>query len=242
MAWTLVGKTEFTVSDGTGTEAKTLPGTPAANDIVLLLLGSDRILDSGTSNSGGVVSTEGYTILADDITSTEPGYQLSYKVMGATPDTDVDINQQNVPAAAVQAGILQVWRGGDASTPIDNSISEDTGAAGDPDPPSHTTLTDGALRIVVGVLDDDNAETGLTAPSGYTDLSAKEAGASAGSSNTVMMASKEAATAGAENPAAFSTPGSDAWWAGHFALRPGEVSRGERGIGRGVMRGVARGI
>lgn len=141
--------------------------------------------------------------------------------MGATPDSSVSI-----PASALAAGLVQVWRGANVGTPLDMAATQATGGTGMPDPPAATTVTPAALRIIIGFHDQDISASVL-APSGFSDLLARDT-AEEGTGVTVMIASAEAASIGALNPAAFGGPGNDTWEALHFALRPGgDASEGD---------------
>lgn len=236
MAFSKVGETTFLTLSGSTSQAETLPGPPATGDIVIVALASDTAF--GGVAPGRIASGQGY----NDIVNTadgvnDPAHQIAYKVMGGTPDTTVSIRHLG---GALQTGIIQVWRGVDTGTPIDNSFNAATpGASGDPDAPSHTTVTAGALRIVVGFLDDDDSASGASAPAGYTtDFLATDTGqASTSLGCTVLIASKVAVAAGAEDPAAFVTPGSDAWAAYHFALRPAAGGGGAATLGAGIIAG-----
>jgi hypothetical protein len=211
MAWTKVGETTFTVASGTGSENKALPGSPVENDIVILALACDsNLIDDGPS-------TPDYVVI-EQASHTLPGNYLGFKILGATPDSSVDILQA---LSSMQGGIIQVWRGVDTTTPIDATRTVVTGFSGSPNPPAYEPVTDGALVFAVGFLDDDDDAANVTAPSGYTNLLAGDTGqADNFVGATVMIASKELATAAPENPAAFGTS-SDAWRAVTFALRPG---------------------
>lgn len=214
MAITKVAETTFTIASGV-TEDKTLPGSPAENDIVIVALANDNNVSGNF-----VINTASYNSLLA-VNDGAPSRHAYWKRMGATPDTVVNITQQATSRTA--PGVIQIWRGVDTTTAIDNSVSlaADSGATADPDPPTHETLTDGALRVVLGFLDDDDAASGATAPSGYGDLVAADTGAGSTSvGTTVLIASKTAVSAGSEDPDAFGTPGADAWGAAHFALRP----------------------
>jgi hypothetical protein len=222
VAWSRVGALEIEVAIGASTESKTLPGTPLEDDIVILLLGCDDNLSTAVPHAGGAdggVDTTGYIGLHTS-SSANPGQQLSYKLMGSTPDSSVVIEQDGT---RIISGCLQVWRettdGIDTANPIDNSVSTATGGSGAPNSPSHTTLTDNALRVICGIQDDDNVRPSVAAPSGYTNLTRAETSSAGGAGNTTMMASKTEATAGSDDPAVWSAA-SDAWFACHFALRP----------------------
>jgi hypothetical protein len=211
--WTLVGETTFNIQDNDIDQDVTLPGTPATGDIVIYAHSSDQAVSPG-------VQTTGYTDLLTDHAATNPGHESGYKVMGGTPDTVITFNQANL--GEFTTGVLQVWRGVDTGTPIDNTPTTASSGAGMPNPPSYTTITNGALVVAIGFLDDDNVASSVTAPAGYGDLLAHDNTATGGNATT-MMASLEKVTAGAEDPAAFGGSGTDAWRAVTFALRPAVV-------------------
>lgn len=211
MAWTLVG--ESAIDDVTATgDTYALPGTILEDDIVVVALSSDFRIDASDE---GLIGGQGYTSLADNATNS-PGFDVGYKVMGSTPDTTVDLAGDG--GTGESCAVIQVWRGVDTSNPIDNSVDQSSGISGMPDPPSHTTVTAGCLRIITGHVDDDQVAASVTAPSGYSNVLAAEGGVS-----TVMIASKEDSSAGAEDPDAFGGTGDDSIKATHFALRPAVV-------------------
>lgn len=212
MAWTKVGESTFTVAGGASTETKTLPGTPATDDIVIIALASDGDL------SADGPSTADYVVI-DAPVSAVPGVWFGYKIMGGTPDTQVVVQQR---ATNIQAGILQVWRGVDTTTPIDATRTTTAGASGMPNPPSYNPVTNGVLILAVGMLDDDDTAGTVTAPANYTNLVAADTGqASTAAGATAMIASRELVTvSGAEDPAAFGGSGSDAWTSYTVGLRP----------------------
>ncbi len=211
MAWTKVGETTFEIDNTDTDQDVTLPGTVLEGDIVIYGHCADQVV------SPGVVTT-GYTDIWTDHNQNAPGYDSGYKVMGATPDTIITFNQTGTFLAEDTAGVLQVWRGLDTSTPEDATPTGAGGGSGMPDCPSITTVTDGALVFALGFLDDDEVAASVTAPSGYSNLLAMQP-ASSGNA-TMMIASKEVTSAGAEDPAAFGGPGDDEWEAATFALRP----------------------
>jgi hypothetical protein len=210
LAWTLVGETTFNIQDNGVNQNVSLPGTPAEDDIVIYAHCSDGAVSPG-------VQTAGYTDILTDHAATNPGRESGYKIMGATPDANITFNQ--TAGGEYTAGVLQIWRDVDTSTPIDNTPTTANSGSGMPDPPSFTTLTNGALVIAIGLLDDDNVAASVTAPAGYGDLLANDNTAN-GDNATSMIASFEKAVAGAEDPAAFGGDGTDDWYAVTFALRP----------------------
>jgi hypothetical protein len=193
-------------------DTTTLPGGALQeNDIVVALLACHEQINVVAGDFG--IKSSGYT----DIVlkgSGSPGVQLAYKRMGASPDSSIDTYQLQSDDGVL---LLATYRGVDTTTAIDAAVQQATGASGDPNAPSYTTVTDGAVRILVGVLDAD--QDVLTAPAGFGNLLTEFAflaptGCAAG------MVDKTEATAGALDPAAFGSAGDDAWWAAHFALRP----------------------
>jgi len=209
MAFAKVAESTFTVATGEGSENKSLPGPPSEGDLVIVVLASDANLISDG------ISTSGYTVLYKE-NAINPGQEVSYKVMTATPDTIVTILQEGTKDTA---GLIQVWSGQHATTVIDTTTTTGTSGSGMPDAPSITTVTDGALVFAVGMLDDDVVASSVTAPSGYTNLLAAEAGTDEAGA-TVMIASKVVTTAGAEDPDVFGGSGSDQWRSVTIAIRP----------------------
>jgi hypothetical protein len=208
MAITKVGA-DVTATVVAGTPQDIALPTLLQDDIVIVAATSDGDIDS----AGEGVTTAGYTQISGPCGSS-PGFLVYWKWMGATPDTTVSFTTDSLNDSFVA---IQCWRGVDTTTALDATIAGASGISGMPDPPSYTTVTNDALRIITGHLDDD-LPTSIAAPTGYTNLVTLGVNTKA----TTMMASKISATAGAEDPAAFTggTPNSDDWQAYHFALRP----------------------
>jgi len=209
MPWVKVGETTFNISETGSNQNVNLPGSPQTGDIVIYAQVSDYAVTPG-------VVTSGYTDIYTNHAVDNPGRESGYKIMGATPDTIITFNESS--SGEQTAGVIQVWRGVHQTTPIDATPTTATGTTGMPNPPSYNTVTDGALVIIIGFLDDDNVASAVAAPSGYTNLLAKN---SVTSNSTVMIASKEKSPSGTEDPAVFTaTGGDDNWAAVTFALRP----------------------
>ena len=221
MAISYLATAEFVQPTGSGSDTISLPGTPAEDDIVVVVRASDRSLTNGT------FVTSGYTSVYSNGSTNTPAARADYKRMGATPDTDVEINRPN--DSRETCGIIQTFSGVDTTTAIDATAANDNGGTGLPDPPSYTTVTDDALRIIAGYLDDEAGDGNFSAPAGYSNLADKDTDVTGTTAASVMIASKAAGTAGAENPAAFTTSGSenDSWFAIHFALRPAAGGGGQ---------------
>lgn len=216
MAWTKVGQNTYVSALSGGAVNHTLPGTPAEDDIVIVAMVSDA-----TMVGAHEILTSGYTSIAN-ANLNAPGHHVAYKIMGATPDTVIQVDDGNgVRLAAI---VVQVWRGVDTTTPIDVTSVETTGTTGLPDCNSITPVTDGALVLAIGLLDDDDAAANVAAPTGYGDFLAGDTGlGSSVDGATAMIASKTLPTAQAEDPGAFQLTGgsgSDDWRAVTVALRP----------------------
>lgn len=211
-SWTLVGATTTSIAGDGSDTAVTLPGSPQEDDIVLVAGVSD--LDTAPEVTG--VDSAGYTLIYQD-TGSSPDTRVQYKVMGATPDTTVTLSTSGYTQGRDANYVIQVWRGVDTANPIDVTSTNSSGTSGDPDSPSITTTTNGALVFSFGLLDDDDV-VGSPTLSGYTNVSAQDTQFGAAGSS-VMVASKEVATAGAEDPPAWVTTGDDAWKAVTVALR-----------------------
>lgn len=204
---TFIGATGTDMVTG-GTETISLPGSFASGDFVIVVAGNDSDDHS--------VNTSGYT---DILTSGSPDVDhhilISYKIIST--DTDVVINRGSTKKGAV---LVQVWRGVNSSTPIDVTTTTDLAETGMPNSPSITPTTSGAYVLSAGWIDDDDVASGVSAPSGYSNLTAQDtAQSSTVDGSTVMLASK-AWTSGAEDPAAFGGSGNDRWKAASIALRP----------------------
>lgn len=215
MGISVVGTVTAVVAKGTTTYIA-LPAETAAGDVVVVAIADDIA-------GYPYVSTSGYDVLKQ-ASDNSPNAFVGYKKMGPVPDDQVSIVHVN-SSGQNAAAIVRVYRGCDPDTPIDAQAANmvgDTGS-GDPNPPSLTTVTDGAWRIIVGFIDDDNVTSG-SPPSGFTNFAFKAAGGPASSTASVVIADREEASAGALDPGAFSLSSDDAWWAYHFALRPAPVA------------------
>jgi hypothetical protein len=141
--------------------------------------------------------------------------------MGASPDSTVSILNN----AARTSYVIQAWRGTNAGTPLDVASTTATSAAdSDPNSPSISPSTTGALIFTVGLGDDDDG-TITTVPTGYsTSSSANTAQGSTTVGATVVMASKTWSS-GAEDPAAWVLANfNDGWVSWTVALRPETIS------------------
>lgn len=217
MAITLVNSANEIVPQGSSSTNVTLPASMQEDDVVVYGEANNTDISfygGGLANG----SSTGWTAVYEAYLSAV-SLNVYWKRMGSTPDSVVNVAEFNEAWGDIPV-ITQAWRGVDTTTAIDDTATSDNSPpTGDPDPPSFTTVTDGAMRIIVGAQDDENEDASATAPSGYSNLVAEDQG-DATYMSTIMMASKEAASAGAEDPDSFTTDGNDTWQAIHFALRP----------------------
>ena len=207
----LVGVDTEIVSSN-NTEAKTLPGSPLEGDLVLVLGSNDNSSGNAPAPDDG---TANYTEIRTD-TSAAPDCGAWYKILGASPESTVNLNGFN-SGANETAFVVAVFRNVDSSTPLDVTTVQASNSTGDPNPPSITTVTAKCAIVSCGFLDDDKI-TSCTQSGGsdVTFLTSNSTGSSA-----TMIGWQIKASAGAVDPATFVTDGDDEWVAYSIALRPG---------------------
>lgn len=158
-----------------------------SGDLILWIQATDSGSNQWTEefNTGtGVLDMSG---LVDGI--------AGYFISTGTSFTASSIQTDN--EATYGAYHYSVWRGVNATTPIDVTaqyIYND--ASAQPNPPSITTQTDNCI-IVTGFMQDDIDSTGANLPSGYTLLNKIHGGAG---EPTLYVAYKLKETAGVEDP------------------------------------------
>jgi len=210
VAVTFVGGASAHTTNGANVTI-TLP-TSLQNDVVYVFGGFSRTATPG-------VSTSGYTNLVDVINGTLCHLYVGRKIMGATPDTSVTcLGSGNAQDATAYTAM--VFRGEDTTTPEDATTTTANAATGNPDPPSITTVTNGAWVLAIGLSAGNNAT--ITGPSGYSNLNTSQ------DTDTrpinAMGATKEITTAGAENPGAYSGLPSNSVCSASVAIRPAASS------------------
>lgn len=120
---------------------------PATDDIVIVTycVGANADVAIGVNTTG---YTEEAELYSDNTFDTN--LSVSWKRMGATPDTSVDVS----PTTNITFGgavILEVWRGVDTTTAMDVTRTTATGInGGKPNPPSITPTTTDAVVVVCG--------------------------------------------------------------------------------------------
>lgn len=198
-------------------------GTGSAVSVGDLVVVSVGYGTQGGTPSPAITTPTGYTPLtvqnADD--SSDARHQVSFKFMGSTPDTSVDIP----PSTSLSwAGTytIQVFSGVDTTTPQDVAAAYATGInGGRPDPAAVTPSTPGAWIVVVG-----NAAVSSGSESTFTSSDLTNFLTSTGTDNTASMIGAgyySSWTSGAFNPAAWTggtTALSASWVATTLVLRP----------------------
>lgn len=194
---------------GTGPQTLTLPAGTAEGDVVIAVAATRFGLP--TTPAGG------YTRIDDNLGS-DPALTIAYKVMGATPDTDVTVGTS---ASAPTACLVMVFRGCDVNKVQDSVRTFSTGSSANPDSPSIDLISRDALIVSIAGLDNDSI-TSCVEPSGYSNLTWIGSSASLQTSNnaSVMAATKWVENVASEDPGAFTTNGNDDWEAYTIALRP----------------------
>jgi VCBS repeat-containing protein len=166
----LTGVQLVDVAAGTGLSADyaiTLPTGLLEGDLVIVATG---FYQKGNFNPG-VVSPAGYTevadLWADD--SGDTNLSVSYKFMGATPDTSVTVTgSASVSYGAATA--ICVFRGVDQSSPLDVSSTTTVGVnSADANPAAITPVTSGALILVIAGWTNGPLNSDLV-PSGFAHL------------------------------------------------------------------------
>jgi hypothetical protein len=124
-----------------------LASSPAEGDFVLVAYATHSTADRSIG-----VTTSGYAEIAELYAndSRDVNLSVSWKIMGPTPDSAVDISATGATADP-GAVAIHVWRGVDAATSLDVTSTTSTGLdSWVPNPPSITPVTSGAVVIAVG--------------------------------------------------------------------------------------------
>ena len=220
---------------GNGTDVTlTFDVAPQEGDVVLLF--------GGHGDGSSVIDTpSGYTVIATHTAAT-PIFGAWYKVMGASPDSDVT-GDGGGTAGDVVAYVCYVLTGVDAAV-LDAAVVENGPiTAGGADCLEITTVTDGAwVFALAGKQISDNV---FDEPTGYSTV--VRTGANSTQPYATGGAYLEIATAGAETPGTFFNWVSAPYYTFTVAIRPdqGGSSATDRLIyspTRNVTRNVTRGV
>jgi hypothetical protein len=199
----VAGSTEtFTAPTGYTTNFLTL----ATNETVDTTIGSGYRSTAVTVAADGVYPTTptGYTNIAriGTMDTYSAGLNVSYKVMSATPDSTftapATLNTQWAGAVAIQ-----VWRYVDTTTPMDvTATTSNSTSSRQPDPPSITPTTSGAVILACGGAAHTGSETAVFTNTGLDNF--LTLGSNDTYDTTVGMYSAMW-TSGAYDPTAFTT-------------------------------------
>lgn len=207
------GTTNISLTDLTGG----LDTEPSEDDIVIV-----AYVVSTTSQRMNGVTTSGYRRAiknwGDDTADTN--LTVDYKFMGVSPDTSVTVSE-TFGTSEGGAVSIHVWRGVSKIQPFESGELARGNNTGQPDPPSATPTTSGAVVLVVG----GGSETS-TAPTDFTsgDLSNFFTASQVDTNTSAVVGMGSASwTSGAFDPAAWgggSTRTACSWSAATLALRP----------------------
>jgi len=180
--------------------------TPQAGDLVVVLFATASTTNRDMNirhNATGTFANANYSeiadLYADDTTDTN--LYVGYSFMGATPATGITMPNGTFSNTDGGGVIIHVWRNVDTTTPMDaDAVPATFTNTGIPNPPSITTVTDGAIILVCGASGHTVATSSFTA----SELSNFRSGSSSDNyDNTLAMGSYVKTTAGTFDPAAF---------------------------------------
>lgn len=180
-----------------------IPATQA-DDVIILLASFDNGLNMNANGFITIVDAAGAVDMF-----------VAYKVRGDGTDT-VQIKDN------YSVALVMVLRGVKVSDLIDVQ-ADDVGYGIDSsyEAPSVTTNYDGSLVLTMFAVDDDQIESLVTAPSGYSDMVVQE---SVGAGTTAAIAVKNIPVAGVESPPSFGGTSTDSWLTFTFAIRRNTTS------------------
>ncbi len=213
------GKTAGRANPSSSTSVNFAPEvTPLAGDLVVVTA------VTGSAAGNPTMAVSGYTNLGQlnqSAVTADTSMDVSYKRMGAVPDTSVTIPGTGNNAFA-EAYTIQVFRNVDPDSPMDVAAVPAGGTGtGRPDPAAITPTTPGAWIVICG---GGAAGTGAnyTAPANYTTDFLTASGAD---TTDAMVGSgyRSDWVSGQENPAGYTggtTGVNDSWAAYTIALRP----------------------
>ena len=201
---------------------KTVVNNDAAFDLPAGLLEGDVIFYCGMDYPSTPNPT-GYTSLATPSIGGGITGRVSYKVMGAIPDTEITgLNAYQGAALALRGVDPAVL---DAVTAAASDTS--TGTTTDIDPAQITTVTDAAMSLVAlfsEIVTGSQSQVEGAAISGYAEGVAATYEFSASYHYAAAFHTKEVATAGAENPPILSGGGHRLWATLTVPVRPAPPS------------------
>ena len=161
-----------------------------------------------------VGASEGGSWIAVDGTGTQPDND-------GAPDsaafykfsTGTSVSASNLTSQSVH--VMIAFRGVDPNDPF-GSTATGSSSSGMPDPASITVNNSNSMVLIVGMLDDDDIASSVTAPTGYTLAEVED---TTSSDCTVMTAYKSLTGTGSEDPGTFGGSGSDSYKAYTLELK-----------------------
>jgi hypothetical protein len=225
------GATVGASSPGTSPIAVAVP-SGVANGAVLLMI-SCR---TGTAGSGAYSTPSGWVNIPAWTISSGTAARHSFGAYRVASSEPASYNLTTAdPAEEVWGAVMLAYRGVDSSTqldatPVGDITQVDTNNG---DPPSITTVTNGAWVVCFDWVRNGGDLTAFSPPSSYTERVDNV------STFLIGVADRAIAVAGAENPGAFGTGGvggTNDHIVGTLALRPAAAAGG--GSGPAIFKGV----
>ena len=208
----------------TGGDVGFASSVPLADDFVVI---TSVVGSQGRNAAQAITTPAGYTALGQlnsAAATQDTSMNVSYKRMGATPDTSFTLPSTGNNADA-QRYTVQVFRNIDPTTPLDvAAVSAIGSGTGRPDPASITPVTVGAV-VLICAGGGAAAGANYVAPANYATHFLT--GFSVDTNDAMVGSGYRAWTSGAEDPAAYTggtTGATDSWAAYTIALRPGPVT------------------
>ena len=162
----------------TGNLTGGIAASPAAGDLVIVSFGWSCAFSTSNSFTGGsdtsVVGNQSgsYSKTSGSVrwgnSTSDVVFGLFYHFMGATPDGSLSLNWHNQTSDGCVAAI-QVWRAVDTTTPLEvvSSMAE-INNTGQPNPPSITPLSSGAVILAAGCGAQSTGGSAFGVPSGMS--------------------------------------------------------------------------
>jgi len=185
----------------------TFDGVLQEDDLVVVIGSIGNALGNGPLGPEVAAS---YTERAHETRGTQlPNIGMWTKLMGATPDTDVDMQTEHSNDGVVYQSI--VLRGVDTTTPMDAApVITSTATADDPDLDPITVATQGAW-VILGFGGSPDGSDMTAFPTGYV---GEHESINETNFGNIAIAVKETLPPGAENPDAATA----AWGTGHASI------------------------
>lgn len=203
-----------------GTLTGGLGTSPSTGDLVIVYFGTGSTADRDLVVSG---YTEVAELYSNDTYDTN--LVAAYKFMGGTPDTSFTLTGGTLSTSDAGAVAVQVWRGVNATTPLDVTQTTATGQNSVLcNPPAITPVTGGAI-IVSGGAGGNNVSADPTTFSS-SDLTAFMSTSRSDATDVTIGLGYKVWTSGAFDPAQFTFSGTDSTSFSSasvtLALRPAE--------------------